>query len=129
MANATATFTIDPKALNAVENTQKSVWVRGTVAISAATDSYVTGGILVTFSPIEGLHSQLVPTYVRVWSQPAVGSPNTFLYLYTYNPGSTLALGKMQIWLGLGASAEYTVAALTNPGADTIVFEGLFVRI
>ena len=130
MGVATATMTANAATLNSQDNTQKTEIVRGTVTISAATDTYATGGIACTFAAgtLEQIKSSLPPTYILMWSQPAVGSPNTFLYLYSYNPGSTLANGLMQVWLGLGTGAEYGTGALTNPAADTILFEAAFVR-
>ena len=130
MATATATFTVNPTALNAEDQLQKSILVRGTLTFSAATDTYATGGVVATFTPLESIKSSLPPTSVRIWSQPAVGSPVTFHYDYTYNPGSTIQNGQVQIWSGLGAGAEYgNGSALTNPGADTLLFEATFVRI
>ena len=130
MATGTLTLTVSPTALNAVENTQKSVWVRGTGAFSSATDTYATGGLVTTITPLASTYSGLVPTYIRIWSQPAAASPNTFNYEYQYNPGTTVANGQTQIWSGLGAGNEYgNGSALTNPAADTLVFEALFVRI
>jgi hypothetical protein len=128
MATGTATFTVNATALNAVENIQKSVIVRGTVSLSAATDTYVVGGLPVTITPLESIHSSLVPTEIRVWSQPPAASPNTFNYEYQYNPGTTIQNGTLQIWSALGTGAEYS-GALTNPFADTIIFEATFVRI
>src|SRR5512146_1074320 len=131
MATATATFSVNTASLTAVDNTQKIQHVYGTVSFSAATDTYATGGVVASFaSSAEIIKSDQPPVWVRIWSQPAVGSPNTFIYLYTFNPGSTLANGKLQVWLGVGASSpEYgNGSALTNPGADTILYEAAFIR-
>lgn len=131
MATATATFTVSPTAINASDNIQKSQIVRGAVTFSSATDTYAAGGLAATFAStsLEQIHTDLPPTYIKIWSQPAVGSPNTFYYIYTFNPGSTLANGKLQIWAGLGAAAEYTnSSAITNPAADTLFFEACLVR-
>lgn len=130
MATGTATFTVNPTALNAQDQLQKSILVRGTLTFSAVGDTYATGGLVTTFTPLETIKSSLVPTSVRIWSQPPVGSPNTFYYIYTYNPGSTIQNGQVQIWTGLGAGAEYgNGSALTNPFADVLLFEATFVRI
>ena len=131
MATGTLTLTVGQSSLNAVENIQKSVIVRGTASFSSAADTYATGGLATTFTPLESIHSDLVPTYCHIWSQPAAASPNTFNYQYQYNPGTSINGGLTQIWQGLGASSpEYgNGSALTNPGADTLVFEALFERL
>src|SRR5271166_2090708 len=130
MATGTATATISSSALNAEDQLQKSILVRGLLTLSAATDTYATGGLVLAFTPLEQIKSDIPPTSMRVWSQPPVGSPNTFYYIYSYNPGSTIANGKLQIWTSQGAGAEYgNGTALTNPGADVIQFEATFVRI
>ncbi len=128
MANGTVTFTVNSTALNAQDQLQKSIIVRGTATISSASDTYVAGGLVATFTPLESIKSSIPPTRVELWSQPPVGSPNTFYYIYTYNPGSTIQNGQMQIWGGLGSAAEFS-GTLTSPGADVILFEATFVRI
>ena len=130
MATGTATATISSSALNAEDQLQKSIIVRGAFTFSSASDTYATKGLGVTFTPIEAIKSDLPPTSMKIWSQPPVGSPNTFYYIYSYNPGSTIANGKLQIWTSQGAGAEYgNGTALTNPGADVIQFEATFVRV
>jgi hypothetical protein len=130
MATGTATCTVNSSALNSQDQLQHSILVRGVLTFSSASDTYATGGLAVTFTPLESIKSDLVPTSMRVWSQPPAASPNTFYYLYTYNPGTTINGGLLQIWTSQGAGAEYgNSTALTNPGADVIQFEATFVRI
>src|SRR5271166_3116209 len=109
MTVAVATATVNPTVLNAIENTQKSVWVRGTVAIGASPLTYATGGITMSFTAIlEQIKSDLVPTYVRVWSQPAAASAAANQYVYTFLPGTTLANGVLQIFTGAAAQTALT---------------------
>ena len=130
MSVGTATCTVSATALNAQDQLQKTILVRGTLTFSAAGDTYAAGGLVVAFTPLESIKSSLPPTSMRVWSQPPVGSPNTFFYIYSYNPGSTIQNGQVQIWATVGTGAEYTnSSALTNPFADVIQFEAEFVRI
>ena len=134
MTVAVATATINPTVLNAIENTQKSVWVRGSVSIGASPLTYTTGGITMSFTAIlEQIKSDLVPTYVRVWSQPAAASAAANQYVYTFLPGTTLANGVLQIFTGAAAQTALTElsagAIPSGVSGDTIVFEGVFVRI
>ena len=130
MATGTATCTVSATALNAQDQLQKTILVRGILTFSAATDTYAAGGLVVAFTPLETIKSSLPPTSMRVWSQTPVSAPNTFFYLYSYNPGTTIQNGTVQIWTSQGAAAEYTNSgALTNPFADVIQFEAEFVRI
>jgi hypothetical protein len=121
-------------ALNSIDGTDRSTIIRGTVALSAAADLYATGGIVMDLTALGDVaKSGVPPTFVVVWSQPAVGSPGTNLYIYSFNPGSSQNNGKLQIFTGAAAQTaltEYTnAAALTNPFADTIVFEAVFPRL
>ena len=134
MGVATATPSISATQLNAIDNTQKTQIIRGTIAISAAADTYAAGGIVCSFASLaEQIKADSPPTEVDVWSQTGTATPNTTLYLYSFQPGTTLALGKLQIWEQSGVDDtpldEYDdTGALTNPFADVIHFRAYFIR-
>ena len=132
MSTGTITLMANVTSLNSLDNTQKSQIVRGTAAFSSASDTYATGGLVTTFASgtLDLLHSDLVPTYIRIWSQQAASAPDVDHYDYQYNPGTTLANGKTQIWGGLGSSTpEFgNGTALTAPATNTLLFEAVLVR-
>ena len=122
MATATATATITQ-----IDNTQKNVIAFGTIAISAATDTYATNGIV-----LSGFLNDLIktsstsPNIVEITAMPAAGtSPSGWTYIYCY--GTTLNNGKMAIFNG---TTEFSNgAALTAPAADVLVFRASFPRL
>ena len=121
MAAATATPTITSQ-----DWTGNELIVRGTVAFSAATDTYTTKGV--PFSLV-GVQSGSLPNEVRIF----VTSAPTNLYVYNYAAGTTQANGAIGIFTGAAAQTaltEYTSnAALTNPALDSISFVAYFPRL
>ena len=121
MAAATATATITSQ-----DWTGNELIVRGTVAFSAAADTYTTKGV--PFSLV-GVQSGSLPNEVRLF----VTSAPTNLYVYNYALGTTQANGAIQIFTGAAAQTaltEYTsAAALTNPYNDSISFVAYFPRL
>jgi len=120
MASATATPTIVSQ-----DWTGNELIVRGTLAFSAATDTYTTKGV--PFSLV-GVNSSELPTEVRVF----VTSAPTNLYVYNYAIGTTQANGAIGIFTGAAAQTaltEYTSGgALTNPANDSLSFVAWFPR-
>jgi len=125
MATATATATV-----NDIEAGQKYFHAYGTIAISAGTDTYATGGIAVTFVGLPP--TSVAPKVVYVQSQKA---PNSG-WVYAYNPGSTPSQtsGKLQIFGG-GAAANSAMTelaaaqAMTTEATDVIFFEAVFQKL
>ena len=121
MAAATATPTVV-----STDWTGNELIVRGTVAFSAAADTYTTKGVPMSFA---GVQSGSLPTEVRFY----VTSAPTNLYYYNYAAGTTQANGAVQIFTGAAAQTgltEYTSgSALTNPFLDSISFVAYFPRL
>ena len=112
---------------------QKTVTLYGVVTLSAAADTYTTGGMTLSFAGMDDVKSSSSPVEVQVWSNPTAASPNTTQYVYQYNVGTTAATGKMQIFQGAASGAPFgeygSGAALTNPFADVIAYRAVFLKV
>lgn len=133
MANAVATFALG-SGLNAVDTTERSIILRGTVVIGVSPLQYVTAGILADLTALgDALKSGQLPTSVRVWSMPTTASPETNQYLYLFCLGTTQANGKLQVYTGAAAQTALTELSAGNIPAgvsgDAIVFEAVFPRV
>lgn len=128
MAAAVATPTV-----TVVDNTQKFVHVIGTVAIGASPLTYGAGGIVMSFAGNDLLKSNESPVSVRVFSKQPAGSGATALYVYNFNPGTTMANGKLQVFTGAAAQsglAELADGAVpAGVSGDVIGFEAWFTRL
>jgi hypothetical protein len=102
----------------------------GTVAISASPATYAAGGLVMNFTG--KVQTSAPPLMVRVFSAVAAGSGATALFEYNFNPGTTPANGKLQVFTG--AAAQSGLAELADgavPAAvsgDTIKFEAWFKK-
>jgi hypothetical protein len=125
MADAVATPTV---TFN--DATQGLLHVLGTVAIGADPLTYSAKGLVMSFAG--KVETGAAPVACRVQSAVAAGSGATALYVYNFNPGTTAANGKLQIFTG--AAAQSALAELADgaiPAAvhgDTIVFEAWFKK-
>lgn len=121
---ATATLSV-ASPLSLVDNDQKAQFIYGQIKISAATDTYATGGLALNavLAALPDVQSSTGKP-LMVWITTAAGTG----YQYVWNQSS----GKMQIFQnasGAGQFAEYgNGSALTNPFADTILFEAIYQR-
>ncbi len=110
MADGTLTPTID-KTLPA-DVTDRYVTYYGSLAVSAAADTYVAGGVVLSFSgkvPNSG-----VPTRVEVWDEYAgLG------YVYQYIKGTGIADGKLLIRGQQPSVAGAGIFPLDELGAGT----------
>ena len=120
---ATATLSV-PETI--VSNDQKLQYVYGVVKISAATDTYATGGlalnsVLLSIADIQSSTGKPL----QVWITSVNGSG----YTYQWNQST----GKMQIFQCAASgspNSEYgNGTALTNPFADVINFEAIYQRV
>lgn len=110
-----------------IDNTQKNIVAFGTVAISAATDTYATGGLVMTgFLSDQIKTNQTAPNILEIMTMPAAGtSPSGYSYIYCY--GTTLDNGKVAIMNG---TTEFSnAAALTAPAADVLIFRASYQRV
>lgn len=125
MATATATATV-----NDIEAGQKYFRAFGTIAISAGTDTYATGGVAVTFVGLPPSGSAPKAVYIQSQKSPNSG------WVYAYNPGATPSQtsGKLQVFGG-GAAANAAMTelaaaqAMTTEATDVIFFEALFQKL
>lgn len=131
MATATSTATITHNP----DNSQRLERITGTIAIQASPAVYVTGGLALTFAGFDQLKAGGVPILVMIQSAKAAASPNTAAYIYQYAPGTTIANGKLQIFVQ-DAVAGNPLAEMANNTAipagvsgDTIAFTALFTRL
>ena len=132
MANAVATFALGSD-LNAVDTTERSLILRGTVTVGPSPLQYVTAGILADLTALkDALKSGQLPTSVKIWSMPSTASAETNVYIYLFCLGTTQANGKMQVYTGAAAQTALTELSAGNIPAgvsgDTIVFEAVFPR-
>ena len=125
MATGTMTPTITSTSRN-----QDNLIVFGTIAVSAGTDTYATGGLVCSFAGLDTLKTSATkPVWISIMSAPAAGtSPSGWLYNYCY--GTSLATGKVAIF-GSNSSAtnlaEYgNGSALTTVATDVITFRAEF---
>jgi hypothetical protein len=135
---ATATFTPTLSTSAPPDVTDTYVHYFGTLAISAAADTYLTGGLVCSFAGIK-LDSSAVPTEVRIWDETAgVG------LVYQYCKGTKLSDGKVVIRgqypdSGIGAGKfplpevanalalnDATLAIDTAAAAGKLTFEAIF---
>jgi hypothetical protein len=111
--------------------TQDTVIFYGTVAFSAATDTYASGGLAAAVNKALknlGAYADRVPVEVTMWSTAASG------FTYAYN----VATGKLQILSGTAAGATAGSTELTNGTAlnaatpniftDPVRFRAIFPR-
>jgi len=135
---ATATFTPTLSTSAPPDVTDTYVHYFGTLAISSATDTYATGGLVCSFAGVK-LDSSATPTEVRVWDETAgIG------LTYQYIKGSNLTNGKLVIRgqypdSGIGAGRfplpevanalalnDATLAIDTAATAGKLKFEAIF---
>lgn len=102
MATATAVAT-RVKNIEADTDHRHNVYF-GTIAVSPAADTYLTGGLTLSFAGISGIPQSSVPVEVRVWSEAAANG-----YQFQYIRGTTNANGKLVI------RASVTVVNGTGP--------------
>lgn len=131
MATATLKFTPNPNLLQGKGTVdQATVAYYGTVTFSAATDTYLTGGLL----PLTGFallnlgpYADRPPIIIDLFSQAGSG------FQYMWN----VATGKLQIFAGGGsgtaAPSEVTTATALNATtpsifADVVNFVAVFPR-
>ena len=93
-----------PTLTQPLDNTQHNIVAYGTIAVTASTATYATGGVVLDFSKL-GISSSYPPFLVTIKSEPLVASPATAEYIYTFLPGTTLANGKLQIYTGAAAQS------------------------
>ncbi len=102
MATATCTATrnknIEPDTLG------RHCIYFGNLAITGSGDTYVTGGLTLSFAGVSGIPHNDPPATVYVWSESASNG-----YLFQYVTGTTNANGKLVIL------ASVTVANGTGP--------------
>jgi hypothetical protein len=82
MALAVATVTLNPYP-KGIDNTQRSIWTTGSVAITPGPATYTAGGIRINVNPLEAIKASapyLLPFWVDVESQSGSG------YWYIWNP-------------------------------------------
>lgn len=113
MATATCSLTI----LNPPQYTigSQEITYYHTLGFSAATDTYVTGGILLDLTQAKNLAgSSTLPISVFIWPITVQGA-GTNCVTPVYIQGTTQANGKVQFFEG---SAEKTTATAMNAGAN-----------
>ena len=116
MALATATVTLNsyPKG---IDNTQRSIWTTGSVAIGANPLTYTAGGIRINTTPLEAIKAPpqyLLPFWVDVESQSGSG------YWYIWNP-----LGAKITNLALTSNVVTITAANNLQAGDVVKLSGL----
>ena len=125
MATGTATATV-----TAIDPGVSNFYCFGTITLSAGTDTYATGGLVLTWVNLPPSSSAPRTVYIQ-----SIKSPNSG-WVYEYNPGSpaTQTSGKLQIFGG-GAAANAAMAelaaaqALTTEATDVIFFEAVFQKL
>ena len=113
---------------------QKTLHVFGTVALGPlVTDTYTTGGMVMSFAGIDDIKSGYPPIRCFVFSNPPATSPNTTQFMYQFNTGTTMANGKLQIFQSAGSAAPNAEfgsgAAITAPFADVLMFSAIFAKL
>ncbi len=114
---------------------ERNTWVEGnkyvaigTIAISAAAATYVTGGIPCSFL-VPLIKATRTPLRVSIQGQGS-GTTGT-LFVYCYVPGVDASSGLLKIFTG-GAGSTAGLAELTqiaipaDVSTDTIAFEAIF---
>ena len=132
MATATVSYKIttqQPTSLGSVD--QETVTYSGTVTFSAATDTYLTGGLLASTGNAVlnlGPYADRVPLAAYIESQAGSG------YNYSYNSSTK----KLQIIAGGGSGTAAPVeltnttalnAATPNIFTDVVKFQFVFPRV
>ena len=113
-----------------IDATLSSEIVEGTLTVSG---SYPTGtGDTLSFAGQDQIKSRTPPRFVLIDEFPAAGTLASGL-VYGFAPGTTLANGQMQVFVG-GASASVKMAQLGNVtyasvGAANIYFRAEFDRV
>lgn len=133
MATATFKYVLNPNLGGFGDIGQRSVGYYGSIVFSAATDTYLTGGLL----PAAGFAlKNLGPFADRTPLYNYIQSSVGIAFFYLWNT----ATGKLQIF-GSGAGSgtapqtEYTTAQALNaggaasPASDTILFQSCFPRV
>lgn len=110
-----------------VDKAHRLLRVYGTISASG---SYTALGDPLSFSGIDLIKSSLPPIMVSIQSQKSGGVTG---YDYRYNPGTTLANGKFQVFVetATAGSAHSELAAGAYPAGvtgDTIFFEAIFLN-
>ncbi len=100
----------------------KMMHYHGTIAISASTDTYPTGGLTLSLV-LPLIKSTRLPQFVKVWGQSKQSGQTQ--YDYSYVPGTTLANGVLKIFTG---GAEVSAGATpSGVSGDKIEFEAVFL--
>jgi hypothetical protein len=131
MPTATVKYVITPKPTSFGTVDQETVTFMGTIAFSAATDTYATGGLLALtgFALLNlGPYADRNPLFIDLQSQSGSG------LTYYYN----VATKKLQIFAG-GGSATVAASEVTNATAlnattpqiftDVVAFQVFFQRV
>jgi hypothetical protein len=142
MATATATITIDAFPAG-IDNSQRVIYVSGTIAVSASPATYATGGLALNWAGlqaggnylfVESQGSNLNPFMVWLTSAAVSGTTvggygyvwnkanNTFQILATTGALGTAGVSPTQEEMANGTAIP---AAISN---DTIRFEAIFIR-
>lgn len=89
MGAATNVFTVDKTI--PFDVSERYVSVYGTIAVSASTDTYTTGGNALSFAGLVPFST--VPVEVRIWSETPANA-----YGFRYITGSTIANGLLAMF-------------------------------
>ena len=118
-----AAFTnIVPGVLNLPDVTERYVTYYGGFTVSAAADTYETGGITTSFAGI--VPHNAPPVWVNVMSRGP--SSGTLANVYSFVPGTTIANGKTLVFVTLGTAAG--IKALQE-NTDALAYSDSKVRI
>ena len=89
--------------VTSVDNTQNSLVVFGTIALSGNYGGGATHGDTLSFAGQELIKSFSVPLSVRIFEAPAAGASASG-YVWSFSPGSTIANGVLQAFTSNGAA-------------------------
>ena len=128
MSTATATLT-EYQFPNALFEANNFMEIMGTVAIQAASATYATGGLSITWNLPSNRFSSNSSKPASAIFYSILPNPVTNLFVYVYIPST----GKLAIYTG--AAAQTGLTELTDASAipagvsgDTIEFRARFVR-
>lgn len=131
MATATATPTVTSTSF-----TNSAIQVGGTIVVTGDPATYLAGGLTLDFTkgwPAgQSLPASAPPRNVEIRSAKANG---TSLFLYKYNPGTTAANGKLQIFdqdaVDENPLDEFDTgtAVVVGISGDTIQFNASFAKL
>ena len=100
-----------------IDVSERYFTVYGTIALGAAAgDTYTADGVTLSFAGLTPGLGSSVPVEVRVWSETATLS----IPVYVYDPGTTVANGKLLIYgfpgnaAGTAAGAEFANGTAWN---------------